>query len=47
MTSNKKDIIKEYYIANKDWLQKLAQSGDPVIRAMALAILEEGGTSDE
>jgi len=39
--------IKEYYKENKEWLQKLAQSGDPVIRAMALAVLEVGGDRDE
>lgn len=35
--------IKEYYERNKDWLQKLAQSGDTIVRAMALVILKEGG----
>ena len=39
--------VKEYYKENKEWLQKLAQSGDPVIRAMALAVLEVGGDRDE
>lgn len=39
-------IIKEYYKENKEWLQKIAQSGDPIVRAMALAVLEVGGPSN-
>ncbi len=39
--------IKKYYEENKEWLQKLAQSGDPIVRAMALAVLEVGGNKDE
>ncbi len=34
--------VREYCESNRKWLQKLAQSGDPVVRAMALAILELG-----
>ena len=38
--------VKEYYKENKEWLQKIAQSGDPIVRAMALAVLEVGGPSN-
>ena len=41
------DIIKEYYQKNKDWLQKIALSGDPIVRAMALAVLEAGAEPDD
>lgn len=39
-------IVREYYEKNKDWLQKIAQSSDIVVRSMALAILELGSDPD-
>jgi len=39
--------IREYYRENKIWLRKIAQSGDPIVRAMALAILEVGAERRE
>lgn len=42
----KHDSIREYYEKNKDWLQDLAISGDPVVRAMALVILKRGAPEE-
>ena len=47
MNRGKGVSIREYYQENKEWLQKIAQSGDPIVRAMALAVLEVGGEPDE
>ena len=44
MTKNR--LVKEYYEKNRDWLQKLAISGDPIVRAMAMAVLEAGAEPD-
>ena len=43
MESYRKSRVEKYYQENKEWIQKIAQSGDPIVRAMALAILEVGG----
>jgi len=43
----KKIDIREYYEENKEWLQKVAQSGDIVVRSMALAILEVGSDPEQ
>lgn len=40
------NLIKDYCEKNKEWLRELSISGEPVIRAIALAILKRGG-SDE
>lgn len=41
------NIIDQYYQKNREWIEKLALSGDPLIRTIALAILELGGERDE
>ena len=41
------ESIKEYYEKNKEWLQKIAQSSDIVVRSMALAILELGADPEQ
>ena len=47
MFLEKKSRIKEYYEENKEWLQKIAQSSDIVVRSMALAILEVGSDPEQ
>lgn len=42
-----KDGIREYCEENKEWLQKIAQSSDIVVRSMALAILEVGSDPEQ
>ena len=42
----KNNSISDYYEKNKTWLRELSISGEPIIRAIALAILKRGG-SDE
>jgi hypothetical protein len=39
--------IKEFYEENKEWLQKIAMSGDIVVRSMALAIMELGADPEQ
>lgn len=46
MTFEKEASVREYYQENKDWIREIAQCGDPVVRAIALAILKRGA-SDE
>jgi len=46
LTSERESIIREYYQGNKDWIREIAQCGDPIVRAVALAILKRGA-SDE
>jgi len=43
----KKVSIREYYEENKEWLQKVAQSSDIVVRSMALAILAVGSDPEQ
>ncbi|MBU7028582.1 MAG: hypothetical protein HXS48_16730 [Theionarchaea archaeon] len=43
----KKIDIREYYEENKEWLQKVAQSSDIVVRSMALTILKLGSDPEQ
>jgi len=43
----KRVSIREYYEENKEWLQKVAQSSDIVVRSMALAILAVGSDPEQ
>ena len=47
MEDREKRSIREYYEKNKEWLQKIAQSGDIVVRSMALAVLELGSDPEQ
>lgn len=40
-------VIRDLRQKNKEWLQKIALSGDPIVRAMALAVLEAGAEPDD
>lgn len=40
------DKVKEYYENNKEKLRKLAQHGEPTVRAMALAVLKRAGDQE-
>ena len=42
-----KKSVREYYEKNKEWLQKIAQSSDIVVRSMALAVLELGSDPEQ
>jgi hypothetical protein len=42
MDDEEKLNVREYYEKNKEWLHKIALSGDIVVRSMALAILSVG-----
>jgi hypothetical protein len=47
MDDREKLDIREYYQKNKEWLHKIALSGDIVVRSMALVILELGSEPEE
>jgi hypothetical protein len=47
MEEREKMSIREYYLENKEWLQKVAQSSDIVVRSMALAILDLGSEPEQ
>ena len=42
-----REKVREYYEENKEWLQKVAQSSDIVVKSMALAILELGSDPEQ
>jgi len=42
MEPEQKKKLQDYYEKNKEWLRELALCGDPVVRSMALVILNEG-----
>ena len=39
--------IRDYYEANKKWLQRIAQSSDIVLKSMALAIISVATEPDQ
>ena len=47
MENRDKKSVREYYEKNKEWLQKIAQSSDIVVRSMALAVLELGSDPEQ
>ncbi|MGD2249209.1 MAG: hypothetical protein PVF58_12455 [Candidatus Methanofastidiosia archaeon] len=47
MEEREKMSIREYYLENKEWLQKVAQSSDIVVRSMALAVLKVGADPEQ
>ena len=42
MEPEQKKKLQDYYEKNKEWLEEIALCGDPVVRSMALVILNEG-----
>ena len=47
MKDKGRERVREYYEENKEWLQKVAQSSDIVVKSMALAILELGSDPEQ